>query len=101
MLIPATNERFRRDYAKIEFGCFFANPIRVTSTGPTKVFGILEAYRSLCDQASLLLGKVERGEIGSPYMSVRPNTRNLTLSTRCRAIIVILDQISPEKDCET
>lgn len=67
-------EWFHYKHPNIEFGHFFANPMRATSTGPTKISGILQAHRSLCDQASLLLGKIERGEIGKPYMSVWPNT---------------------------
>lgn len=91
-------EWFRHDSPNIEFGHFFANPIRVTSTGPTTIFGILQAHRSLCDQVSVLLGKIERGEIGKPYMSVWPNTRNFKFLPICRAIVVILDELSPEED---
>lgn len=35
----------------IEFGAFFANPIRIALSGPRTVAGILEAHRSLCNQA--------------------------------------------------
>lgn len=59
-------EWFRHESPNIEFGHFFANPIRVASIGPTTIFAILQAHRSLCDQVSVLLGKIERGEIGKP-----------------------------------
>lgn len=32
-----------------EFGQLFANPIRISSTGPETIAGILEAHKSLCD----------------------------------------------------
>ena len=93
-------EWFRHHHPSIEFGHFFANPIRITSTGPTTISGILRAHRSLCDQISLLLGKIERGEVGKPYMSVWPNTRKFKLLPVCRAIIVILDELSPAKEVD-
>lgn len=89
-------EWFRHDNPSIELGHFFANPIRITSTGPTTISGILEAHRSLCDQASQLLRKIESGEIEKPYMDVWPNTQNFKLLPLCRAIIVILDELSPD-----
>ena len=39
----------------IEFGHFFANPIRITSTGPSTVREVVDAHLSLCEQASDLL----------------------------------------------
>lgn len=39
----------------IEFGHFFANPIRITSTGPSAVREVVDAHLSLCEQASDLL----------------------------------------------
>ena len=93
-------EWFRHHHPSIELGHFFANPIRITSTGPTTISGILEAHRSLCDQISLLLGKIERGEVGKPYMSVWPNTQKFKLLPLCRAIIVILDKLSPDEEVD-
>lgn len=50
-------EWFRLDNIEpsIEFGHFFANPIRITSTGPSTVCEIVDAHLSLCEQASDLL----------------------------------------------
>lgn len=43
----------------LEFGHFFANPIRVTSTGPSTTVGIFEAHKLLCNNAVSLLDLVE------------------------------------------
>ena len=65
-------EWFHHDHPGIDFGHYFAIPIRFTSTSHATIFGILEAHRSLCDQAPLLLGKIERGQVEKLYMSVWP-----------------------------
>ena len=93
-------EWFRHDHANIEFGHFFANPIRVTSTGPTTVSGVLEAHRSLCEQATLLLGKIESGKAGKSYLSIGPGTQNFKLLPLCRAILVIIDRLPPHHELD-
>lgn len=39
----------------IEFGHFFADPVRITSSGPKTVAEIVRSHKSLCDQASQFL----------------------------------------------
>ena len=87
-------EWFRHSRPDIEFGHFFANPISVTPTGPASIPGILVAHRSLCDQTSLHLGQIERGELKEPYGSAWPNTHHFKLRPLCRAIVVLLDELS-------
>ena len=91
-------EWFRYGQPVIEYGHFFANPIRVTSSGPSSISGILAAHQSLYDQASSLLGQIERGEIEKPYGSVWPDTGKFTLHPLCQTVIVILDELPPEQD---
>lgn len=76
----------------IEFGHFFANPFRVTSTGPSTIRGIVEAHRSISTQASSLIYQadgradniVERSPSSSQHYSVLP---------LYRAIVMVLDRL--------
>jgi hypothetical protein len=43
----------------IEYGHFFGNPVRVTSTGPSTLRGPIDAHLSLCTQASGLINQVK------------------------------------------
>lgn len=63
----------------IDFGHFFANPIRITSSGPSTVAGILEAHRSLCCQAVHLLDMVRQGKAEKVDLGSRPDPRNYRL----------------------
>lgn len=69
------------------FGHFFANPIQITSTGPTKIADVCKPYRSVCDRASSFSDMVRRGEDGK--------ARNYRLLPLCRAILKVLVEISP------
>lgn len=79
------------------FGHFFANPVQITSTGPTNITDICEAHRLLCDRASSFLNMVRRGEVAKanqdPFVMSYPGCYNLY--PLCRAILVIFDTISP------
>ena len=79
----------------IEFGHFFANPIRVTSSGPGTVAGILEAHRSLCKETVYLLDLVQQGKAGEVRLSTWPDPRNYKLLPLYRAIIILLDELAP------
>jgi hypothetical protein len=46
----------------IEFSYFFANLIRVLSTGPNTIPGIVKAHKSLCNQALSFLDRIRCGE---------------------------------------
>lgn len=78
---------------RMNFEHFFANPIRITSTGPTTIFGILEAHEYLYNQTSLLLDKIRRDEFENSHMSARPSPQNLRLFPVCRAIIMVFDEL--------
>ena len=82
----------------VEFGRFFASPVQITSGGPRTVAGILTAHESICEQAAFLLAKIARDKPeddwtnGSPARW--PSSRDYTLFSLCRAIIVIIDQLN-------
>ena len=64
-------EWFRYGQPVIDYKLFFANAIRVTSRGPSSIPSILAAHKSLYDEASSLLGLIERREIEKPYSNRR------------------------------
>lgn len=76
----------------IEYGHFLANPVRISSTGPTTVFEVLEAHRSLCAQASALLAQAnERPDNDcagyDPY-------EHYALTPLYPAIVLIMDRLN-------
>ena len=79
----------------IEFGHFFANPIRITSSGPETVAGLLEAHKSLCNQAVHLLDMVRQGKAKKVRLSTWPDPRNYKMLPLYRAIIILLDELAP------
>ena len=79
----------------IEFGHFFANPIRITFSGPGTVAGILEAHKSLCNQAVYLLAMVRQGRADEVCLNTWPDSRNYKMLPLYRAIIIVLDQFGP------
>lgn len=79
----------------IEFGSFFANPMRITSSGPGTIADILEAHRSLCNQAIYFLDIIRRGKADKVHPLTWPDPRNYKLLPLYRAIIVILDEFTP------
>ena len=82
----------------IEFGHFFANPIRITSSGPRTVAGILEAHRSLCNQAIYLLDMIRQGKAEQVHPWTWRDPRNYKLLPLYRAIIEVLDELIPFRD---
>ena len=78
----------------IEFGSFFANPIRITSSGPGTIAGILEAHNSLCNQAVYLLDMIRQGKADEAHLFTWPDPRNYKLLPLYRAIIVVLDELA-------
>lgn len=93
-------EWFRyQDYKpRMDFEQFFANPIRITSTGPSTIFDILETHEYLHNQASLLLDKIKRDERESPRISARPSVQNFKLFPICRAIVMVFDEFVSMED---
>ena len=78
---------------KMDFEHFFANPIRIASTGLTTIFDILETHEYLHNQSSLLLNRIQRDELGKFRISARPSPQNFRLFPICRAIIMVLDEL--------
>ena len=67
----------------IEFGHYIANPIRITTTGPSTIRGVLKAHHSLCMQACDLMTEA-RQECGLASKSLGTDLRRYvaTLFTR-------------------
>ena len=93
--------RYYNDELNIEFGHFFASPVRITSTGPTSVLGVLKAHKSLCEQVSSTLRKVGQSEPGYTYPPPWPKPQYYKLLPLCRAVIVLLDKLGPEPDLDS
>lgn len=75
----------------IEFGHFFASPIRVTSTGPSTICGVIDAHLSLCSQA-LILMKQATDEAKHAFKKSPFNPQQYSMLSLYRAVIVILDE---------
>ncbi|KAL8906886.1 MAG: hypothetical protein Q9207_001741 [Kuettlingeria erythrocarpa] len=80
----------------IEYGHFLANPVRITSAGPTTVSEVLDAHRSLCAQTSTLSTQAhatanERPE-NIPAWYARYDHYSLT--PLYPAIILIMDRVN-------
>jgi hypothetical protein len=84
----------------IEYGHFFANPVRITSTGPSTIRGVIDAHRSLCTQTSSLINQAKRR--ADNIIEQRPSSsQHYSLLSLYHAIIVIidrLDRLKPESD---
>lgn len=78
----------------IEFGHFFADPVRITSNGPNTVVEIVRSHKLLCNQASHLLNRLRRGEDIYPYCT--PSAKSHKLLPLCRAIILVLDELDQD-----
>ncbi len=88
--------RYHHNAPNIEFGSFFANPIRITRTGPDTIAGILEAHKSLCEQAIDLLDNDRHGKASDAHCEGLPDSRNYKMLPLYRAIVVVIDQLAPD-----
>jgi hypothetical protein len=86
--------RSHKTRPNIEFGHFFANPVRVTSTGPTTVREIIKAHHSICEQATHLLKQSNATAQKHRTLSGKtlPNAVFYSILPLYRAIVVILDR---------
>ncbi|KAL8721508.1 MAG: hypothetical protein Q9181_007691, partial [Wetmoreana brouardii] len=77
---------------------FFANPVRITATGPPTVRGIIDAHRPLCLQASDLI--LQAGGQANRFVSYLPSgvSRHYSLFPFYRALVVITDHIWYERE---
>ncbi len=89
--------RYYNNDPDFNFKHFFANPVQITSTGPTTIADICETHKCLCDQATALLDTVRRGEDREGHLDDLPSRfpQNHHLLPLCRAILIIFDTISP------
>jgi hypothetical protein len=71
----------------IEFGHFFANPERITSTGPSTIGGVLNAHHSLCTQASELIHQSD-GRAGYIFGSHPYKSEHYSIFPLYHALIV-------------
>ena len=76
----------------MEFGKFFAHPIRITGTGPQAIPDLLKTPAHFCDAAASHLRLVKSGDTGSCPVE-RSRWQHFHLLSLCRAIIVLLDDI--------
>ncbi|KAL8738193.1 MAG: hypothetical protein Q9190_008034 [Brigantiaea leucoxantha] len=91
IILGAIYEEWRRFYnskPNIEHGHFFANPIRITATGPSTISEIINAHLRLCAQASILMNKAQKGFDRNGF-----NPQLHHLFPLYRAIIVIIDHL--------
>ena len=93
LTLAAIYEEWTRSHSmepNIEYGHFFANPVRITATGPSTIQGVLEAHHSLCAQASRLIdqagGRADNIIERNPSMS-----QHYALSPLYQALVVIID----------
>lgn len=77
---------------RLDFKAYFANPVRITSSGPTTLSGILEAHECFCNRTTLLLDRLGRDKSNNDW----PN--QFKLLPICRAIIVVLDKLAPRNE---
>ena len=93
LTLAAIYEEWTRSHniePNIEYGHFFANPVRITATGPSTIQGVLEAHRSLCRQASRLIDQA--GGRADNIIERNPSTsQHYALSPLYRALVVIID----------
>jgi hypothetical protein len=95
IILAAIYEEWRRCYnnePNIEFGHFFANPVRITSTGPPTVAGIIKAHRSLCVQASSLINQVE-GRADNVIERQPSSSQHYSVLPLYHALVVIIDRL--------
>jgi hypothetical protein len=80
----------------IEFGHFFANPIRITATGPSTLRGVINAHLSLYTQAARLMHQAQKGvvPIGHKFQS---NLEHYSLLPLYHAIVVIIDTMDASR----
>ncbi|WEW61671.1 hypothetical protein PRK78_007163 [Emydomyces testavorans] len=86
----------------IEYGHFFANPVRITSIGPSTVRGVIDAHRSLCAQASRLINQA-KGRADNIIEQHPSSSQHYSLLPLYHSIVVIIDRFDssdtePESD---
>lgn len=75
----------------IDFGHFFANPVRITSSGPSTIRGVLDAHYSLQMKVSSLMQQARDGIIQPPVHDMS-TFQYYSILPLYRAIVVIADR---------
>lgn len=65
--------RYHNGRLPIEFQDFFAHLVRVYPTGPTTIQEVINAHKSLYQEAVSLLGRIERGEAKQSVQMALPS----------------------------
>ena len=79
----------------IEFGHYFANPVRIASNGPSTVPGVIKAHSSLCTQACDVLTETKQGK-GNIHLPVKTELQRYNLHPLYQAIVLIIDRLEIE-----
>ena len=82
--------RYHDNDPDLKFGKFFAQPFRITQTGPHTIPGILEVHAHLYNRAISDLESIKRSAESCP--DKRSGWENFNLLPLSRAIIVLLDE---------
>ena len=93
IILAAIFEEWTRSHRfelNIEYGHFFANPVRITATGPSTIQGVLDAHLSLCTQAYFLIDQA-RGRADNVIEPKPSTSQHYALSPLYHAIVVIMD----------
>ncbi|KAF2187981.1 hypothetical protein K469DRAFT_704263 [Zopfia rhizophila CBS 207.26] len=103
IIFAAIYEEWHRCYnAKPNIGYehFFANPVRITSTGPSTIQGVINAHRYLCAQASSLENR-GGGPVDNLIEQLPSSSQHYSLFPLYHAIIVIIDRLDRHnEDCK-
>ena len=82
--------RYHDNDPDIKFGKFFAQPFRITQTGPHTIPGILKAHAHLYDRAASDLESIKRG--AESYLDKRNSWENFDLLPLSRAVVILIDE---------
>ena len=91
-------DRCHKTEPNIEYGHFFANPVKISSTGPSTIRGVIDSHLSLCVQASSLLDQAQGGA-DDIVKSLPSGVQHYSLFPLYHAIIVITDCVEHGTDC--
>ena len=89
--------RYHHNAPNIEFDSFFANRIRITHTGPDTIAGILQAHRSLCEQATNLLDNDRYRKADDARGDGLLDPADYKMLPLYRAIVVVIDQLAEDE----
>jgi hypothetical protein len=88
------------DKPDLDYGRFFANPVKITPGGPTTVAGILEAHRSLCELSTFILSRVKSENLRHHIFHSLMYTYKYNIPDLFRAVIIVHDEHISYDKCE-